>query len=84
MVDFLNPHGDVACRTCGSQLRESRLAGHYGMFMVLVAEGPGGGLAALTAAKVFPLYFISCQNHYTYGSKINLCVLLIPTVIYRM
>jgi hypothetical protein len=35
--------------------------------MVLVMEGPGGGwgVAALTAAKVFPLYFISCENHYT-------------------
>ena len=34
MVDFLYPHGDVACRTCGSQLRESRLAGsliHYSL-----------------------------------------------------
>ncbi len=37
---------------------------HYGMSMVLVAEGPGG-MAALTAAKVFSLYFISCENHYT-------------------
>ncbi len=42
-----------------------------------------GGLEALTAAKVFPLYFISCENHYTYGFKINLYVLLIPTVIYE-
>jgi hypothetical protein len=37
---------------------------HYGMSMVLVAEGPGG-VAALTAAKVFSLNFISCENHYT-------------------
>jgi hypothetical protein len=49
--------------------------------MVLVAEGPGG-VGGPTAAKVSPLYFISCENHYTYGSKINLYVLLIPTVIY--
>jgi len=54
------------------------------MFMVLVAEGPGGGVAAVTATKAFPVYFISCENHYTYGSKINLYVLLILTVIYRM
>jgi len=27
VVDFLYPHGDVACRTCGSQLREIGLAG---------------------------------------------------------
>ncbi len=55
------------------------------MSMVIVAEGPGGGgVAALPAAKVFPLYFIPCENHYTYGTKINLYVLLIPIVIYRM
>ncbi len=53
---------------------------HYGMSMVLVAEGPGG-VSALTAAKVFSLFFISCENHYTYGSKINFYVLLISTVI---
>jgi hypothetical protein len=56
---------------------------HYGLSMVLVAEVPGG-VAAHTAAKVFQLYFISCETYYTYGSGINFYVLLISTVIYRM
>jgi hypothetical protein len=47
-----------------------------------ISGGESCGVADLTAEKVFPLYFISCENHNTYGSKIN--VLLIPTVIYRM
>jgi hypothetical protein len=64
----------------GYLMVDLRWSPHYGMSMVLVAEGPGG-VGALTAAKVFSLYFISCENHYTYGSKLNLYVLLISTVI---
>ena len=56
---------------------------HYGLFIVLVAEGPVQRRAP-NSGKSALLYFISCENHYTQGSRINFFVLLIPTVPYRM